>query len=177
MFNIKSLLTFALLAFCILSSGGCSKKQKGGGITEAQVSSFMEELDRAEKNHDVDAIVALMSEDVRVNITAEGFGPAQNLAFNRDQFKAHSKQSLGMTNLMDYRRGDTAIKVQPDGQSAFVSAEKFKTYTINQQTAGSVTKVSLNLEVEDGKLVITRSDEVSRPLPAEKKKARPGSFF
>ena len=164
----------ALIALCFLSSA-CTKKQQGV-ITEQQVNALMEEMDRAANNNDVEAIMALLSEDVRLSVTVEGFGQSQNLTFDREQYRAHLKQSLGMTNFYDYKRGYTVVKVEPDGQSAFVNAEITETAKIGDQTIGTVSIENSTLELEDGKLVITRGSAVSRPLPPVSKKARRAVF-
>ena len=169
-------LSCALVVVCFLSSA-CAKKQKGF-ITEQQVKAFMEEMDRAANNKDVDAIVALMSEDVQLKITTEGFGPPQTVTVDREQYKAQIKQTLGMTQVYHYRRGDTVIKVEPDGQSAMVAAEIFETTTIGGQTIGTVARETSTLEFEDGKLVVTRGEAVTRPLPSVKqsRSAVPAGF-
>lgn len=172
--NFTHRLACALIALCLLASG-CAKKQKSF-ITEQQVKAFLEEMDRAVNKNDVDAILAMMSEDVRLYVTTEGFGPTQDLTFDREQYRTHHKQSLGMTGIYDYKRGYTAIKIEPDGQSAIVVAEVFKTADIGEQTIGSVSKQTSTLELKDGKLVITRSAAVARPLPAANKKAQLRGF-
>ena len=165
----------ALIALCLLSSA-CAKKQKQGFITEQQVNAFMEEMEKAANRNDVDAILAMMSEDVRLSVTVEGFGQTQNLTFDREQYRAHIKQSLGMTNFYDYKRGYTAIQIEPDGQSAFVTAEITETAKIGDQTIGTVSTENSTLELENGKLVITRAAAVSRPIPAATKKAQRAVF-
>lgn len=163
-------LACALISLCLLSSA-CAKKEKGV-ITEQQVKALLEEMDRAANNNDADAVVALMSEDARLSVTVEGFGPTQNFSFDREQYEAHIKQSLGMTDVYDYKRGETVIKVEPDGQSAFVIADIIETTKIGELTIGTVSRHTSTLELEDGKLVITRSAAVARPLPTVSKKAQ-----
>jgi hypothetical protein len=174
--SILSSCTCALIALCFLSSA-CAKKPKGV-ITEQQVSAFLEAMDKAAQNNDLDAIIAGMSEDVRLKITLEGFGPTQTLTFDREQYRAHAVQSLGMTDFYDYRRGETVIKIEPGGHSAIVAAETYETSTIGNQTIGAVSRVTSILEMEDGKLVITRSEAVARPYRPYKPtgKARPTGF-
>lgn len=162
----------ALIALCFLLSA-CAKKEKGA-ITEQQVNAFLQEMDRAANNNDADAILALMSKDVRLSVKIEGFGPTQNLSFDREQYKTHIKQSLGMTDVYDYKRGETVIKIEPDGQSAFVVADIMETAKIGQQTIGTIARETSTLEMEDGKLVVTRSAAVARPMPSEKNARRVG---
>lgn len=169
--RFTSTLSCVLMALCFLSSA-CAKKQKQGFITEQQVNAFMEEMEKAAKSNDVEAILAMMSEDVRFSVTVEGFGEMQNLTFDREQYRAHIKQSFGMANFYDYKRGYTAVKVEPDGQSAFVTAEITETAKIGDQTIGTISTENSTLELEDGKLVITRAAAVSRPIPAVSKKAQ-----
>lgn len=164
----------ALIALCFLS-GACAKKQKAV-ITEQQVTTLMEEMDRAANNNDVEAIMALMSEDVRLSVTVEGFGQTQNFTFDREQYKKHIEQTLGMTNVYDYKRGYTVIKVEPDGQSAFVTAEITETAKIGDQTIGTISTENSTLELEDGKLVITRGSALSRPMPPVRKKTQRATF-
>jgi ketosteroid isomerase-like protein len=166
-------LACALIALCFLSSG-CAKKEKGF-ITEQQVNALMEEIERAANNKDVDAIIALMSKDVQLKITVEGFGPPQTMTLDREQYRTQSKQSLGMTDVYNYRRGETVINVEPDGQSAVVVADVYETTTLGKQTIGTVSRETSILGLEDGKLVITRGEAITRPLPSVKK-SRPAVF-
>jgi ketosteroid isomerase-like protein len=167
-------LSCALVALCFFS-GACAKKQKGV-ITEQQVNAFMEEMDKAANNNDVEAVVAMMSEDVQLSLTIEGFGPTQNMTFDREQYRAYSKQTMAMTDFYDYKRGYTVVKVEPDGLSAFVAAEITETSTIGEQTVGGVSRQTSTLEMVDGKLVITRSAAVMSPLPPVSQKAQRPTF-
>lgn len=170
--SFRSYLSYALVALCFLSSA-CSSKQTGT-ITEQRVRAFLEEMDRAAKNKDVNAIVANLSEDAKFTLTIEGFGPTQTLSFNRDEYRDYSEQGFSAVSDYDYRRGDTVIRVEPDGQSAFVADETFETTTIGGQTIHSVARGTYILKLENGKLVISRSEAVARPLPV--KNAQPAGF-
>jgi ketosteroid isomerase-like protein len=160
-------LSCVLLALCFLS-GACAKKQKGV-ITEQQVNAFLKEVDRAANSKDIEAVIALLSEDVHLDLTIEGFGPTQTMSLDREQYRKQMEQTLRMTNVYDYKRGETIIKVEPDGQTAFVIADIYETTKIGGQTIGTVSRETSTLEMEDGKLVVTRSAAVSRPLPSMNK--------
>ena len=157
-----SAIACALVALCFLSSA-CSSKQKGF-ITKQQVAAFLEEMDEAARKKDVDALVANLSEDAQFKVTVEGFGPTQTLTFNRDQYRDFSKQGFGAVSDYDYRRGETVIKVEPDGQSAYVADETFETTTVGGQVIRTVARGTSILKLENGKLVISRSEAVTRPL-------------
>lgn len=170
--NFTPSISCTLIALCFLLSA-CAKKEKSV-ITEQQVNAFLQEMDRAANNNDADGILALMSKDVRLSIKIEGFGPTQTLSFDREQYRTHLKQSLGMTDVYDYKRGETVIKIEPDGQSAFVVADIMETSKIGQQTIGTIARETSTLEMEDGKLVVTRTAAVARPMPSDKKAQRVG---
>ncbi len=176
MFPRKSFLptlACALIALCFLTSA-CSSKQKVV-ITEQQVSAFLAEMDKAGRNKDVEALVAMMSEDVQLKLTMEGLGPTQNITLNRDQYRDYSNQTLSMVKDYDYRRGETVIRVEPDGQSAYVADETFETTTIGNQTFHTVSRGTAVLKLENGKLVIYRSETIARPVQPTKK-AQPAGF-
>ena len=154
--------SYALLALCFLSSACSSKPQ--GFITEQQVTAFLQEMDKAARNKDVDTLVGALSKDVKFKVTVEGFGPTQTLTFNRDQYRDYSKQAFGVVRDYDYRRGETVIKVEPDGQSAYVADETFETTTVGGQVIRTVARGTATLKLEDGKLVIWRSEAATRPL-------------
>jgi hypothetical protein len=160
----------SLVALCLLSTA-CARKEKGV-ITEQQVNALMEEMDRAANNNDVDAIVALMSKDARLSITMEGFGPTQTLYFDREQYRDYIEQTLKMTDVYDYKRGETVIKIEPEGHRALVVADIIETSTIDGRTIGTIARETSTLEIEDGKLVITRGAAVARPLPPATKARR-----
>jgi ketosteroid isomerase-like protein len=163
MFPRKSFIqigTYALIALCFLSSA-CQQK---GTITEQQVRAFLDEMDKAAKNRDVDALVAKLSEDAEVKITTEGFGPAQTMSLNRDQYRDYSEQTFGLVRDYEYRRGHTVIEVDTDGQSALVADEIFETATIGGQVIRTIGRATSTLKLENGKLVITKSEGVARPV-------------
>jgi ketosteroid isomerase-like protein len=168
-----STLSCVLIALCFLMSACASKQQ--GVITEQKVSAFLAEMDKAAMNKDVEAIIAGMSEDVRLKVTIEGFGPTQILTFNRDEYRDHSMRSMAFVGDYKYRRGETIIKVEPDGQTAYVADETFETMTIGGQTVGTVARGTSTLKLENGKLVITRSEATARPFSPEGK-TRPTRF-
>ena len=157
-----AVLAFALIALCFLASA-CSSKQKGF-ITKQQVAAFLDEMDKAARNKDVDTLVANLSEDVQFKVTVEGFGPTQTLNLNHDQYRDYSKQGFGVIGDYDYRRGETVIKVEPDGQTAYVADETFETTSIGGQVTRTVARGTSILKLENGKLVIARSEAVVRPL-------------
>ena len=171
--SLSTILTCALVALCFLSSA-CSSKPKGT-ITEQQVRAFLEELDKAANNKDVDAVIAAMSEDYQIKMTVEGFGPTQVMTLDRDQYRDYSKQAFSAVSDYDYRRGDTVIKVEPDGQSAYVADETFETTTIGGRTIKTVSRGSSILTLENGKLVISRTEALARPQQPVKR-AQPAGF-
>jgi ketosteroid isomerase-like protein len=172
--SLVSILSCALLvALCFLSSA-CSSKQTGP-ITEQQVRAFLEEMDKAANKRDVDAVIDAMSEDVELKMTIEGFGPTQIVTLNRNQYRDYSKQALGAVRDYDYRRGETVIKIESDGQSAFVADETFETMTIGGRTIKTVSRGTSILKLENGKLVIARSEVFARPQQSLNK-ARPAGF-
>jgi ketosteroid isomerase-like protein len=160
--RFHSTIACALAALCFLSSA-CSSKPEGF-ITQQQVAAFLDEMDKAARNRDVDTLVAAISEDAQFKITIEGFGPTQTLTFNRDQYRDYSKQAFGVVGDYDYRRGQTVIKVEPDGQSAYVADETFETTTVGGQVIRTVARGTSLLKLENGKLVISRSEAIARPL-------------
>ena len=176
MFPHKSslpILSCALVALCLLTSA-CSSKQKGV-ITEQQVSAFLAEMDKAANSKDVEAVVAMMSQDVQLKVTMEGIGPTQAITLNRDQYRDQSNQTFSMISDYEYRRGETVIRVEPDGQSAYVADETFETTTIGSQVIRMVARGTSLLKMENGKLVIFRSEAVARAIqPA--KKSQPAGF-
>ena len=161
-----SLLTCALVALSLFTSG-CSTKQSGP-ITEQQVKAFLEELDNAARNRDVDAVVDKLSADVQFKLTVEGFGPTQTITLNRDQYRDYGKQGYAQVEAYEYRRGETVIKVDPDGKSAFVADETFETTTMGGRVLRSVSRATSILKLENGKLVISRGEATVRPVTTAK---------
>lgn len=167
------ILSCALVALCFLTSA-CSNKEKTV-ITEQHVSAFLAEMDKAARNKDVDAIIAMMSEDYQLKVTMEGLGPAQTMTLNRDQYRDNGKLTFSMVTDYDYRRGETVIRIEPDGQSAYVADETFETTTIGSKVLRTVARGTSVLKMENGKLVIYRSEAHARPLqPGEK--TQPAGF-
>ena len=147
-----------LAALCLLSSCSTGSKQPQGLITEQQVSAFLAEMDKAANNKDIDAIVPMLSEDVQFKITVDGFGMTQNLSFNRDEYIDFGRKGFAAVDEYEYRRGQTRIKVEPDGQSASVVDEIFETTTTGGQKLRSVARTTSVLRLENGKLVLARSE-------------------
>jgi hypothetical protein len=151
----------ALIALCFLSSA-CSSKPKGF-ITRQQVSAFLDEVETAAKNRDIEAIMSHVSPNAQFKVTVEGFGATQNLVLNHDQYRDYMTQALNVIESYDYKRGDTVINIEPDGQTAFVADEEFETATMKGRVISTVATGTSTLKLEDGKLVIVSSNSVGRP--------------
>ncbi|HEX8847761.1 MAG TPA: hypothetical protein VF791_24185 [Pyrinomonadaceae bacterium] len=150
-------LPFALIALALLSSA-CSSRQKGP-ITRQQVLALLEEIDNAAKKRDVEGLASHFSRDAQLKVTIEGFGPGvQTLNFNREQYLDYSKQALDAMDAYDFKRGETVINIDADGQTAFVADESFETFTIRGQVMRSTARSMSTLKLEDGRLVITASE-------------------
>jgi hypothetical protein len=164
-----------MAALCLLSSACASKQQPQGFITKQQVSAFLDKMDKAANNKDIDAIIPMLSKDVQFRLVIDGFGMSQTLSFNRDEYIDYSRTGFAAVDAYDYRRGKTDIKIEPDGQSATVADEVFETSTMGGKTLRSVARTTSILKLEDEKLVIARSEGAVLILKAEEK-AQPARF-
>jgi ketosteroid isomerase-like protein len=161
--NFYQAICCALFALCFLSSA-CSSKQTGS-ITRQQVSAFLEEMEKAANNRDIEAIMSHISPDAQFKVTIEGFGATQNLALTHDQYRDYMTQGFNALESYEYKRGNTVINIEPDGQTAFVADEEFETATMKGQVIRTVATGTSTLKLEDGKLVIVSSNSVGRPAP------------
>lgn len=166
MFPRKSLqaLSWMLIALCLLSSA-CSSQQKAV-ITRQQVIALLDEMEKAAKNRDIEALISYVSPTAQFKVTIEGFGPpSQTLILNRDQYREYSTQALNAIETYDFKRGDTVINIEPDGQTAFVADESFETVTMRGRIISTVIRGTSTLKLEDGKLLLVSSESVGRPIP------------
>lgn len=153
------ILSCALIAaFCLLSSACSGKQAQGGLITRQQVSAYLAEMDKVANKRDVDALIPMLSKDVKFQITIDGFGTTQTLAFNRDEYVDYCRTGLAAVEDYEYKRGETDIKIEPDGQSAMVADEVFENSTMGGRKMRSVARTTSILKLEDGKLVLARSE-------------------
>ena len=156
-----------LISLTVLLSA-CSGGKKSV-ITRQQVSAFLEDMDRAAQRKDVETIVAHLSPSVQFKLTIEGFGPTQTLSLNRDQYRDYATQGFAAIEAYDYRRGDTVINVDPDGQTAYVADETFETARMGGNVMQTVTRGTAVLKMEGDVLMIASGESVGRP-------AQPGSI-
>ena len=164
MYPRTTLLAIALMTLCLIS-GACSSGKKGV-ITRERVSAFLEEMDNAAQRRDLDTILAHISSKAQFKVTLEGFGPTQNLSYNRDQYAESSRQMFEVLQAYEYKRGDTVINIDPDGQTAYVADETFENATIQGKVIRTVSRGTAVLVLEDGVLKITSSQTVGRPVQA-----------
>jgi hypothetical protein len=163
-----------IVALCLISSG-CAGKQPPppkGFITRQQVSAFLDKMDKAANNKDIDAIIPMLSKDVQFRVTIDGFGTSQTLDLNHDQYIDYSRTGFAAVDDYDYRRGKTEIKIEPDGQSASVADEIFETTTTGGKILRSVARTTSILKLENEKLVMARSDGAVLIIKAEEKAQR-----
>jgi hypothetical protein len=159
-----TILAIALIALC-LTSGACSSG-KYGVITRERVSAFLNKMDEAAQRRDLDTILAHVSRKAQFKVTIEGFGPTQNLSFNRDQYADYARQVFAVVQAYEYKRGETVINIDPDGQTAYVADETFENATIQGNVIRTVSRGTAVLVLEDGELKITFSQSVGRPIQA-----------
>jgi hypothetical protein len=162
--NSYRALCCTLLTLCIIACA-CAGKPKGS-ITREQVNAFLDEMEKASQNRDLETLMSHISTDAQFKVTIEGFGPTQTMNFNHDQYRDYMKQGFAAVEAYDYKRGKTIINIDPDGQSAFVGDESFESVTMGGRVIRSVTAASSTLKLEDGKLVIVSGEGVARPAPA-----------
>lgn len=156
-------LSWMLIALSLLSSACSSQK---GFITRQQVVALLDEMEKAAKNRDIEALISYISPKAQFKVTIEGFGPQpQTMMLNRDQYREYSLQALNAIETYDFKRGDTVINIDPDGQTAFVADESYETVTMRGRVISTVIRGTSTLKLEDGKLVLVSSESVGRPAP------------
>lgn len=157
----------ALSALCLLALVSCSGQKSR--ITKEQVSAFLERMDQAARNKDVAALMTAFSEDAKFKVTIEGSErvPTFTFSMNREIYERHMRDTLGVVEKYDSKRGHTVINIEPDGQTAFVADELFETMTIKGQVIRSIARGTATLKLENGNLVITECDIAGRELRSE----------
>jgi SnoaL-like domain len=164
MFPRRSLiqsLSCALIALCLTTA--CAKKETV--ITEQKINAILEEIDAAARNRDIDTIVKHFSKKARITLKIKSSPLVKSESryvpidtrwtMTRDEYRDYYKRSMSDIDTFDYRRKDTIIKINADGQMAVVGDQVFETAKMGEADVSSVTEETAVFEIEDGQIVIT----------------------
>jgi ketosteroid isomerase-like protein len=150
----------ALLALCALSSA-CSRRQNG--ITQEKVSALLAQWDMAQQNHDVKAVAAHLSPKLQYEMILKGFGPTKTVRGDYDQYIKSTESGFKVGELHNSERERSLIAVNADGTSAYVLYEIREAMTIEGRFFRILSSGTMNIEMEDGKMVITSIKFVASP--------------
>ncbi len=129
-------------------------------MTEPQVRAFLDSMDRAAESLNTDAFMANFSDDCIITLEMPGPDGAHRFRWNKEEYARQLEESAEETEDYALERTDTAIELLPDGRSARVTMMITETIRTYSRAIHTVTKEETRLELRNGKLIVTRVDDV-----------------
>lgn len=148
------------LAGCVAALMLTTQAAGQAQITESRVKALLDTLDRAARSLDTTALIAHFSDDIVITLEAPGPEGPQRFRWNKQEYAKQLDE--GYEDIEDYRfeRTDTSIRIAPDGRTARVETRMTETIRMRGQRIFAVTRDKAQMELRDGRLVITRLDGV-----------------
>lgn len=163
--SVVQVMSFILiLAATALISGCKNSSPQYTAITENDVITVMNEVEKATITKDLDGVINRLAPFVVINVTMMGpedptFMP-QQIQMTRDQYKEELKKVFSKLTLHEYKRENDKITISDDKQSAITETDVIEVMVIDGKETRTTTHERAVLEIIDGKLVVTHLDAV-----------------
>lgn len=149
-FHISFVVLAASLVCTFTLLQGCSSK-----ISEQEVQSVIQAVDKAANDRSVKGILTHMADDVVVKLILTDGSQNKLYSLNRAQYAMLLEEGFKVAKEYEYGRKDTTISIAPDGKSAEVSSQTIETLTFPDGSQRSEAEETAILELRNGKVVIT----------------------
>ena len=149
-FHLSLVMLAASLVCTFTLLQGCSSK-----ISEQEVQSVIQAVDKAANDRSVEGILTHMSDDVVVRLILTDGSKNKLYSLNRAQYAMFLEEGFKVAKEYEYGRKGTKISIAPDGKSAEVSSQTIETMTFPDGSQRSEAEETATLELRNGKVVIT----------------------
>lgn len=125
-------------------------------LTKADLEAWLKDVDQATVNKNVELIGSTMAEDVKIvvkNMPSES-GP-KTMEINKSDYMKGLKATWENVKDYTYERRDVVIEIDNEGKKAVISATIAESMLMQEQKVSTVTKEKAEIELRDGKPVVT----------------------
>ena len=151
----RTIWTSILIYLLLFATLSCSSKQS---ITEQDVQTFYTNVEQALNARDADRVLALLSDDAKLNMQATTPDGEQTLSMNKKDYATNLQQSFMTMQNYSYRIDNLKINIVADGNAAEVTVTITETMTIEGETLQASTIEQTRLELRDGKVLAVNVD-------------------
>jgi hypothetical protein len=163
--SVVQAMSFLLILAAIALISGCKNSSpQYTAITENDVITVMNEVEKATITKDLDGVINRLAPFVVINVSMMGSTEPtlipQQIQMTRDQYKEELKKVFSKLTLHEYRRENDNITISDDEQSAITETDVIEVMVIDGKETRTTTHEKAVLEIIDGKLVVTHLDAV-----------------
>lgn len=145
---------FLLATFSLLS---CSGKE---AMTEYDVKSFFESVEKAINAKDAETVLAGVSDNVEITLKMLSPDGNQEISMTKDEYAKNMKETFSVAQDYTYRVDSMDIDISADGKTAIVKLKTYEEMTMQGQNMRAVSKGENELKMINGKLQAVKIDAV-----------------
>lgn len=139
-----------IMAFCLI----VSFTGHAAELTEKQVRDFATKFESSALALDVDAVGALLSDDVEMTAHVSFHGTTNTLTINKQEYLEAMKQNLDVYSGYTYTTTDLAVTLLGNNK-AIVKSSSRESMTVQGRAITSESKENFTVELINGKLLLT----------------------
>ena len=148
--NTVKVFFLVIISFATLVS--CSSSYDS--LTEEIVRGVISELDSATENMDADPFSDALSDDVKIVITINMQGQSQVIRPSKKEYIVMLEE--GWTEASNYEYTRTNLKIDIQGNKAFITAIIRESMTVRGRNMNARTHEKVTMELINGKPLITK---------------------
>lgn len=124
------------------------------------VDRLLEELDRANREKDIDRMLRLIASDATITIHMKQGTQQQSLTLTRDEYRKTLAMTFSFPSANDFTRTHTSVSLAADERSAKVSFKSTETLRVANRDLIAEGEETLVCHSRDGKAVITSLEQI-----------------
>jgi hypothetical protein len=159
---LKQGIFFLLIPASIICLCGCEKSSpQYTAITENDVVTIMNEVERATLAKDLDGIMKYLAPFVVINVSMESPESTfltQKVQLSKDQYKEELKKTFSKLTRHEYRRENDIITVSNDKRRALVEMDIMEVIVIGGKEMKTTTHEKTVMEIINGTILVTQID-------------------
>lgn len=138
-----------------------STKSSGGEVrlTREGIDRLLDELDRANREKDIDGILRLIALDATITIHMKQGTQLQSAILTRDDYRKTLTMAFAFPSEKDFTRTNTSVSLAADERSAKVSFKSSETLRQANRELKAEGEEILVFSSRDGKAVITSLEQ------------------
>jgi len=159
---LKSRFLSSVLFCCLLLvfSSGSSFAQSPAAITESDVMTFLDSMDKAARKKNLAPIIAALADDVKIKlvVSVQGSDKEEVIHLNKEQWTYSTRRALRRRFAYTLERKNTRLKMYDDNKTAMATSDLYETMTVAQAKVRAVSSETVIVTLRNGKLVVISSE-------------------